>query len=391
MNDYRINDFGAIGDGKTMNTEAIQKAIDACHKEGGGRVVCGRGTYRTGSIVLKSNVELYLEQGCKIVGSDNLTDYKELEGTGFDIGKIEVKKEIMRHALLIGVDAENIRITGYGEINGSGLSFYRDAPADPKTGKFDKPETPRPRMVMFYRCRNVLFEGVSFVDSPCWTFWLMKCEDVNIHRIKIYGDRKMRNVDGIDIDACCNVTVSDCIMDTEDDCISVRSMQELYSTSSVCENITVTNCVLNTSCQGIRIGCPGDGEIKNCVFNNIVINGRNGIIIQHPKEYFLREGSTGNADIHHIMFSNITIDCNIMPIWLYVEEGIKLKRISDITFSNIRVSRSSYPLTIEGSTETIIRNITFNNIEIESSAENTIICRNCENIRFDNVKINNKF
>ncbi|HOV22224.1 MAG TPA: glycosyl hydrolase family 28 protein [bacterium] len=388
MGIYKIEDFDIKGDGKTINTEAIQKAIDTCNENGGGKIIFSSGIFKTGTIELKSNVQLHLERGCKIIGSENPDDYRELEANGFLMQRIEPKKEMTKNALIIASESENISITGYGEINGSGLSFYKNTPSD-ENGKYNKPNIPRPRIIMFYKCKNVFIEGVKFVDSPCWTIWFMKCEDINIHNIRIFGNKRMRNIDGIDVDACKNVIISDCIMDTEDDCIAIRSMQNLYDEPAICENITVSNCILRTSCQGIRIGCPGDGIIQNCVFTNLIIEGARGIISQHPKIY-LPENITDGADIHDIMFSNITIKSNLSPIWLYIENGIKLTRLSDINFSNIKIIKSGEALIIKGNEETKIYNITFNNLEMENSGENGIVCCNCENIRFDNFKLTTK-
>ncbi|MBN1445552.1 MAG: hypothetical protein JW957_05550 [Candidatus Omnitrophica bacterium] len=385
MGTYNITDFGASADGKTINTKAIQLAIDACHKAGGGTVLCTGGSFRTGTLTLKSNVHLHLEEGCKILGSESLDDYEDLEAPGF-MGENAPEKS--RNCLIKAVDAENITVTGTGEINGSGLAFYDHGKTD-SSGKLDKPETPRPRMIMFYKCRNVLFEDTSYIDSPCWTFWLMKCEDVAIHRIKIRGNRIMRNVDGIDIDACRNVTVSDCIMDTEDDCVALRSIQNMYDTPAVCENVTVTNCVLESSSQGVRIGCPSDGLIQNCTFSNLVINSSyGGIIIQNPRGY-LAEGSSGGAEIHDIVFSNITINCRRIPIWIFIEDGIRLKRLSDLSFSNFRIKGGS-PCIVQGSRETAIRKISFSDMDIETSGEDAVICRKCERIKFNNVELSNK-
>ncbi len=384
MNTYNIADFGAVADGKSINTKAIQKAIDTCYQAGGGRVLCGSGYYRTGTLTLKSNVNLHLEAGCKIVGSESLSDYEDLSAKGF-IAKATPEKS--RNCLIKAVESENISITGLGEINGSGEAFYEHASISPY-GKFEKPPTPRPRIVMFYRCRNILFQDTSFVNSPCWTFWLMQCEDVNVHRIKIRGDRRLRNVDGIDIDACRNVTVSDSIIDTEDDCIILRSMQNMYDTPAVCENITVNNCVLKSQCQGIRIGCPNDAVIQNSTFSNLVItNSTNGIIIQNPKVY-LREGSSGSLDVHDIMFSNITIGCKQFPVWIYIEDGIKLKRLSDLSFSNMRI-KSGGPFIVQGSKETAIRKVNFSNVDIETSGDDAVICRNCEDIKLTNMQLSN--
>jgi len=385
VDNFKISDFGAVADGKTLNTCNIQKAIDSCHEAGGGRVICGSGLYLTGSLMLKSNVELHLEAGCKLLGSESLKDYFDFKAPGF-INDADKTAEKSSKALINAVGAENIAVTGQGELNGSGLSFYDEGNAGP-SGKFNKPSTQRPRIVMFYACRNVSFEDISCIDSSCWTFWLMKCEDVNIHRVKIRGNRRMKNNDGIDIDACRNVTVSDCIMDTEDDCIALRSMGKLYDTPAVCENITVTNCIFKTQNNCIRIGCPCDSVIRNCSFNNLVMEGYSGIAVQNPGVY-LSEGSRGSADIHGISFSDITVKCSHYPVEVYVEEGIKLKRLSHLSFSNL-TARSGGPCIIQGSSETPVRKVTFSNVRIETSGKDAVICRNCEGVTLNAVELSN--
>lgn len=383
MADYNIEDFKAVGDGKTLCTGSIQRAIDKCHAGGGGRVVCGSGTFLTGSLEIKSNVELHLEHGCRLLGSGNLEDYRELSSPGF-IRNSDKTAEKSNKALIIGAGACNISLTGRGELNGNGPAFYRQEDAG-ASGKFEKPGTQRPRIAMLYGCRNVLIEGLSCIDSACWTFWLMKCESVNIRGLRISGNRRMRNNDGIDIDACRNVAVSDCIMDTEDDCIAVRSIQNMYDEPVACENITVTNCIMKTGCNGIRIGCPCDSVIRNCVFSNLVIEGCNGIAIQNPSRYF-SEGSRESAVIHDLVFSNITVSCSHHPVQIYVEEGICLKRLSDLTFSNFR-ARSSGPLLVQGSSGTIIRRVRFDSMSIETTGDNAIVCRNCEEVSFNGLSV----
>jgi len=378
-----VRDYGAVADGQTLNTQAIQNSIDACHGKGGGRVLCEGGSFRTGTLILKSNVELTVVAGSRLLASEDLKDYQDLAAPGFTPGQGHEKSQ---NALILAHDAENIALTGRGEIYGSGLAFYDPASAD-KFGKLAKPSTPRPRLVMFYRCRNVLIEDLTFSESACWNIWLMKCENVHIHRLKIFSNRRMRNVDGIDIDACRQVTVSDCLMDTEDDCIAVRAMQDLYDSPAVCEDVTVSNCVFRTACNGIRVGCPGDGEIRNCVFGNLIISdSARGIILQNPKVY-LPEGSTGSADIHDLLFSGITITARLSPVWLYVEEGIRLKRFSDITFSDIQVVKSGGPFVIEGSPETLIHNIALNNIQMKTSATESLVLRHCAGITLTNFSV----
>lgn len=382
---FDISDFGACADAQTMNTTAIQSAIDACHAAGGGRVHCGPGEFLTGSLQLKSRVDLHLSHGCRLVGSTNLDDYVDLIAHGF---LHELAPERTAKSLLRAIEAEDFSITGPGEINGSGPAFY-DTQSRPEERFYRKPDTARPRMLMAYKCRNFRIEDASFNDSPCWTFWLMQCEGIGIHRIRMQADQKMINNDGIDLDMCRNVTVSDSQFMTGDDCIILRSMRSLYETERPCENITVSNCVLNSECQGIRIGCPGDGVIRNSTFSNLVITGQgNGIVFDNPQRY-LRPDMPGSADIRNILFSNIVIECRNTPISMHVETGIALPYLGDISFANIRI-KSGKPIRIQGSPETLIQNVSLSNVEIETCGEDAILCRHCRGIKLNHVGLSNR-
>ncbi len=379
MNIFKASDYGCAGDGKTINTQAIQDVIERCSEKGGGKIIFDCGEFKTGTIFLKSNVELCIEAGSVIKGSESLKDYKDLEAEGFIPGEgIEKSK----NGLIMAAFAENISITGKGQINGSGYAFYDHSTAD-KNGKFAKPQTPRPRIIMFYRCKNVFIQDISLVDSACWTIWLMQCENVFIERIKISGDRRLRNVDGVDIDSCKNVIVSNCLIDTEDDCIAVRAIKDLYQQPASCENINVSNCVFKTSCNGIRIGCPDDGEIKKCVFNNIIISeSGNGILFEFPHRY---SSGKSSACVHDIIFSNFIISSSRSPISLIIEEGICIQRLSDISFSNIRVIQGGMPVKISGSSQSIVKNIRFENLEV-NGCHQPILCQWCDGIEFNEVR-----
>ena len=379
--DFDIRDYGACPDGSTMNTAAIQDAIDACHRAGGGRVLCGPGRFLTGSLKLKSHVELHLMAGCRLIGSTAVDDYEDFVADGF---RAENAPERNTKSLVRAVQAEHIAITGPGEIDGSGLAFYD---TENLSGRFfGKPPTPRPRMVMCYECRDVRLEDASFIDSPCWTCWLMKCERVRIRGLRISGDQRMINNDGIDLDCCRDVTVSDCIIRTCDDCLVLRAIRRVFEAPVPCENITITNCVLYSWCQGIRVGCPGDGTIRNATFSNLVIHSENhGIAFENPRRY-LRGDDPGTADIHDILFSNVTIESANLPIRITVEDGIELERLSDLSFSDFKI-RSGGPCTVTGSPETTIRNVRFSNMQIETSGESAIVCRHSEGLKLTNVDL----
>ncbi|NLE66209.1 MAG: hypothetical protein GX608_02190 [Lentisphaerae bacterium] len=379
---FDISGYGARADGKTLNTAAIQQAIDACHAAGGGRVLCGPGDFLTGALDLKSRVDLHLSAGCRLVGSTSRSDYPDFIAPGF---RNELAPEKSSKSILRAFGAEDFSITGPGEINGSGPAFY-----DTKSVLWErfycKPDLPRPRILMAYKCRNFRIEDASFNDSPCWTFWLMQCQGVGIHRIKMRADQKMINNDGIDLDMCRDVTISDSFFKTSDDCIVLRAMRNLYEEEGPCENVTVNNCVLDSWCQGIRIGCPGDGVIRNSVFNNLVITGPcNGIVFNNPRRY-LPKGSSGSADIRNILFSNVIIDCKNTPISMDVEDGVALPHLGGVSFSDFRI-RSGGPIVIQGSRETIIRDVSFSNVRIETAGDEAFVCHRCQGVKFSNVEL----
>lgn len=382
MHVFDVSEFGARADGRTLSTRAIQEAIDACHGGGGGRVVCGPGVWVSGTLTLRSHVELHLTAGCTLRGSTELGDYADLEAPGFDSAR---PPERSSKSLIRAIEAEGIAITGAGTIDGAGLAFY-DLDQAGENGKLPKPPRPRPRGVMFYRCRDVRIEDATFVDAPCWTLWLMQCARVQVHRVKVRGDRRMRNNDGIDIDGCRDVTVSDCVFNTEDDCVVLRAMQRLYDTEAICENVVVSNCVLESGCQGVRVGCPGDGTVRDCTLTNLVIHSTgNGIVFDNPHRY-LPEGRPGSARVHDIQFSNVVMRCARTPIKISVEDGIELPRLGGLRFADFRI-QSGEPCRVTGNAQTRIRDVHFSGVRIETAGEDAIICRHCEGVRLDDVEL----
>jgi polygalacturonase len=380
---FDIAEFGARPDGKTLNTAAIQKAVDACAAAGGGRVFCGAGTFLTGSLWLRSRVELHLAPGCTLLGSARLADYEGFSAKGF---RAEAAPEGSAKSLLMADGAEGLAITGPGEIHGQGPRFY-DTGTTLWEHFYAKPPTARPRMLTLYRCRDLRIEGPSFVDSPCWTFWLVKCERVRIQRIRVLGDQRMINQDGLDLDACRDVTVSDCVFKTGDDCVVLRSIRSVVDEPAACEDVTVSGCELDSWCQGVRIGAPSDGTIRNCVFRDLIIRSRaHGITCDHPKGYLVPPNSAGNAEIHDIHFSDIRIDCKKTPVRLTVADGIALSRLENLGFRRFKI-RSGGPCVVQGSPETIIRHVSFQDVEIETPGDEAVSRRHCENVTLDGVRL----
>lgn len=383
--DYPLDSFGAVPDGKTLNTAAIQAAIDACHAAGGGRVVGGPGRFLTGSVRLKDHVELHVSRGCRLIGSPNPDDYQRLTSPGF---RDAHAPENTADYLIGAAHATDIAITGPGEIDASGTAFYDVSAGLAPNGKFacGKPAR-RPRLLILHACKDVRIEDATFADSPCWTCWLIGCERVGIHRLRIRGDRRLRNNDGIDLDGCREVTISDCHLQTEDDSIVVRAIQAVHDTPAICENITVSNCILDSTCQGIRIGCPSDHIVRNCLFSNLIIHSRlNGISLDFPAKY-LKNGSDTRAEVSDLRFSNVQIDCGKRPFRISIQEGIALKRVSGIAFSGLRATGVA-PCQIRGSTLTPIEDVSICDAHIAITDAPVLDCVHCRNIRFQNVEWN---
>ena len=379
---FAIDDYGAIGDGTTLNTRAIQRAIDACHAAGGGRVVVGAGAYLTGTVTLRSHVELHLAAGARVIGSPRIEDYEAFEFPGYFV---ERSPEKCSQALFRAADAEHIAITGLGVVDGSGRAFYNTA--ERAWGVFyPKPAAPRPRILIALRCRDVVLDGIQLNESPCWTVWLMACERVRIRGIQMHADQAMINNDGIDIDGCRDVVISDSILQTGDDCIAIRNMRRLREVEGVCENVVVSNCLLNSWCQGIRVGCPSDGVIRNLRFSNLQIISRgNGITLDYPERYLAPDG-VATADVTGVAFSDIAIHCGASPVMVTVAESISLKRLGRLRFTNIE-SSSGKPWRIVGSPGTIIDGVRLDQVSVATEAEEPLLLKHVRRIEMNQVSL----
>ncbi len=236
---YNIVDFGAVGDSSTMNTVSIQHAINDCFESGGGSVIIPPGKYISGTIVMKSNVELHFEHNATLLASINHNDFPLQPLPEYRSHKDQLGGF---HALIYAEGADNIAITGLGTIDGRGkLQMPRP---NPKAGDIDG----RPRNILLISCKNILVEGIEMRNSGVWNQHYLNCEDVTIDKISVYNHSN-RNNDGIDIDGCRRVVLSNSILDSDDDCITLKS-----TGAAPCEDIVITNCVASSFCNAIKCG-----------------------------------------------------------------------------------------------------------------------------------------
>lgn len=382
---YDILDYGAQPGQHA--TREIQKTIDACAKDGGGMVVIPAGKFISGTLILKSHVNVYLEQGAVLLGSANIDDYQSTFRT---------------HGVFFCEDAINVSITGPGTIDAGGSRFY-DSTQNHVYEEFDKYQTrqkeqympegkfysdgpikrlPKPGMtIAFYHCSQVRLSDFTLRDTPSWAVRLAYCEGVLVHGLSILNNLMIPNSDGVHCTASRNVRMSDCHISAGDDAFIVtgfsldedqvgfdheKQLLRPYGNKSIyAENINVNNCQFQSRSSGIRIGY-GQHPIRHCVFTNIQIYDSNrGIgIFAHDA-----------TDIEELIFSNITIETRLHNgQWWGNGEPIHISAISrfdgepaghvrNVQFNNI-IATGEHGLLFYGTGESHLENIRMNNVHL---------------------------
>lgn len=249
---YDITDYGAVSDTTRLSTAAVQKAIDSCNAAGGGTVSVPVGNYKIGSIVLRSNVTLNLENGATLYGSTDIADYQPMT-TDY----VSLRTNVPTIQLIYADNASNVAITGLGTIDGRGKAF-------PKLTWNDEGIT-RPHLLRLIRCSDVTVSGVTLKNSGCWMQHYLACDRVKIHGITVIN-RNNYNNDALDLDGCHNVTVSDMIADSDDDGITLKS-----TSPRLCEDITISNCVVSSHCNAIKLGTETNGGFRNIIVRGVVV------------------------------------------------------------------------------------------------------------------------
>ena len=373
--DFNPRDFGAKGDGVTKDTAAIQRTLDACVKAGGGRVIITNGTYLTAPIVLGGNVELHLAKGATLLGSADLSDYPDRTVEGL---VNEWMPRARNTSLVFAAHARNVSITGEGTIDANGRRFVVRK-QDPNWKGWEyvrKVDTTKsmPRVVFFYDCRGVRVTDVTLTNGPAgWSYWVHDCDDVLFDRCKVKVNVAYPNNDGIHINSSRDVIVRNCDLETGDDSIIVRANNHSLAKAEnpVCERVVVSNCVLRSWSSGIRIGWANDGEIRNCVFRDLVMRDTTvGITLVLPIAGGWNRYDYGReaTSIHDLLFENIEMrEVYGRPIYSSIEsadKGTRCAGIRDITFRNVRARALELPLW-QGRADVLTRGIVYDNCRFE--------------------------
>lgn len=365
--DINIIDAGAKPDGSTLNTTIIQNSIDKISENGGGTVIVPPGQFLTGSLVLKSGVTLEVRKGATLLGSKNLEDYLSINPDFVALRTVNATKQ-----LIFAEAQHNIGISGEGTIDGQGAAFERAASGD-------EPGITRPHLIQLINCKNVRIKDVNMRNSGGWMQHYLACENLEIKGINVYNHCNYNN-DGIDIDGCKDVVVSECMVDSDDDGICLKS-----TSPKPCENVVVTNCVVKSHCNALKMGTETTGGFQNIIFSNCTVSpsvdpdpiygtlhGQSAISIE------MVDG--GLLDQVHV--NNIVVTETDCPIFVRLgnrarkhapdakEPGIGTLR--NVSISNVSATTSSKTTSnITGIPGTMVENISLSNIIITNLSNGT--------------------
>ena len=421
-----ITDFGAVGDGQTLNTLAIAAAIDKVTAKGGGKVVIPRGLWLTGPIILKNNINLSIEEGALVIFSSDKDLYPLIE-TSF-----EGHNTVRCTSPIYGKDLENIAITGNGVFDGTGEAWRpvkKEKLADSQwkklvksggvlneNGKIWYPSESslegqnlsemnvpkqlgnideykkikdflRPVMVSLVNCKKVLFDGPVFQNSPAWCLHPLMCEDLTIRNITVKNPWYSQNGDGLDIESCKNSIIYNCNFDVGDDAICIKSGKDADGRKRArpTENLVISNCIVYHGHGGVTIGSEMSGGVKNVHVSNCTFigtdvglrfksnRGRGGIVeniyfsginmINIPTQAISFNLYYGGLSVSEMLAEGRNTETTTGEIPPVSEETPLFRNIS---IKNLTCKGASQAIYLQGLPELNLENIIFENIDIEA-------------------------
>jgi len=340
---------GVIGDGATLNTTSIQKAIDACAAAGGGTVSFPAGNYVTGTIQLKSHVTLQLDKGATLLGSTNSADYRNLDpfidGSGNQMG----------HALIVALDADHVGIEGSGAIDGQGRKLSAN----------EKPFTIRPFLLRWVRCTNVTVRDVHLSNPGAWTLAFFQTKGALVQGLTIRTrDEKLQNNDGVDIDSSEDINVDNCDIISGDDALVIKS-----TGASPTRNITATDCQLSTHTNAIKLGTESYGGFENISIARCKITKTDmaGIALN----------TVDGGDLRHVTINDVAMDGVKAAISIRLGARLKAFRageqpktapgeLTDVTVDNVRATHvGMIGILINGVPGHPVQALTLENMQLE--------------------------
>lgn len=369
---YNILDFGAIPDGQSNCAGAVQAAVEAAAAAGGGMVLVPAGRFLSGSVLLKSNVELHLAAGAALVCSLNEADILPFPARP-DIGAVDG----WNGGFFLGArDAENVVLSGCGTIDGQGKHVFADIDVDRGFHECPLQAAPfRPRMLLFENVRNLTIRDVTLKDAAFWTLHMAGCRRVRIHDIAILNDDRGANNDGIDPDCCQDVVISGCLIDTGDDAIVLKSTAPMAKRYGPCEHITISGCVLHSRDSAFKIGTETHGVIRHVVLSDCVVRD-----CSRAAGIWVRDGGAVESVLIHHLTGAVrryadAYDLPDAPSWwgkgepIFVSATPRAGRVGsagsirDIAFSDIQL-RCESSLFLGGEADSPLENVRLRDVHL---------------------------
>ncbi|MFU8851798.1 glycoside hydrolase family 28 protein [Micromonospora sp. SL1-18] len=398
--DFDITDYGAVGDGVTPATAAIRAAIEACTASGGGRVVVPAGTFLTGAVHLRDDVNLYVSDGATLLFSTDPRDYLPVVLTRFE------GVELMNYSPLIYANGcTNVAVTGTGTLDGQaswdnwwawgsrakeGVNRLTQMATDgvPVSERtFGPGYYLRSSFIQTYRCTNVLISGVRILRSPMWEVHPVLSRNVTIEDLHI--DTRGPNNDGVDVESSRYVVVRGCTFDVGDDCIAIKSGREAdgLRVNVPSEDILIEQCTMNIRYGAITLGSEMTGGVRNVFVRNCRIGGPNLYFGLYIKTNSYRGGFAENIFLKDIEISNLTkevISCNF-----YRGEGDTgplTPRVRNVEFRNVRVGRARNAFSMTGYPRSPIQDVRIVNCTFEEILQPSTL--QDVDIAFHNFRVN---
>jgi hypothetical protein len=349
---YDIQTFGAVGDGQTCNTAAVQAAIDTCHENGGGHVIVAQGRYVIGTIYLKSHVVLHVQAGAELLGSIDPADYAT------DTHKQMYRGEThMDRCLIFARQARQIGIVGQGLIDGRGTAEHFSPSSDPAD--------PRPMLLRFVDCSSIRMHDITLIRPASWTTAWLYCSEIAIDHVRIHS-RANINGDGLDFDGCTDVRVTNCSFDTSDDSICLQTSR----VDRPCRDVTISNCTFTSKWAGVRIGLLSRGDFENVTLSNCVFRDIDdaGLKIQMCEGGEMKRMAFSNLVMHNVPRPVFVTFCQQRACTDAPAELAPMRAMRDLVFSNILADATQCGkdagIILTGMPNHPLENITLHNINL---------------------------
>jgi polygalacturonase len=343
--EYDVRKFGAVGDGVTVDSPSIQRAIDTASARGGGRVLLPGGRrFVTGALVLKSGVELHLADDVVLFASVDPADYAAEEG------------------ILNANGARGLKITGTGNIDGQAMKFMTTYS---ETDERWEPKKFRPRMFSLKSCRDLEISGISFGHSPQWGMHLLGCERVLVDGVRVRNYMDVPNCDGIDPDRCRDVEIRNCDIVCADDGVVIKTSEQSENYGSS-RNIVVKDCVVTSRDSGLKIGTETFGDVSKVLFERCkVISGGRGPTITHRQPGNIEDIEFRDIEVsaeHHAARWWGWGEAVSVTAWPRTAEG-KVGYLRNIRMRNIK-GRSENSVRIDGQKDQPVEDVLLENVDV---------------------------